>query len=113
MTDLTAAQIVARLSNIGMGNADLIAGEAATLIEQQAEQIARLNSDSADWQSIALENQGRWHAAESEVAALRKVIEDAPHEGWCEWPYEVDASDAFGRRCTCWKSKALTTQITT
>jgi hypothetical protein len=70
MTDLTAAQLVEQLRKNGWDKK--AEAQAANLIEQQAEQIA----------------------------ALRKVIEDAPHSIGC-------FANLDGTRCNCWKSKAL------
>lgn len=42
---------------------------------------------------------------ESEIARLRKAIEDAPHPIWCYANPEVNHRNLGP--CDCWKSKAL------
>ena len=44
-----------------------------------------------------------------ELARLRAVIEEAPHDDWCEAyiDYTKDMAGVDSPHCTCWKRKAL------
>lgn len=45
--------------------------------------------------------------AANELDRLRAVIENAPHECTCQWPYGDDDPEAYGNYCDCWKADAL------
>lgn len=118
MTDLTAAQLAERLYDpLHVAPTDM--HRAADLIGQQAEQIAGLLDEAKEWPGLVdaqlrrartAEQKATDHyqarvKAESEAAALRKVIEDAPHDEECG--YWEGSSPEYFRPCTCWKLKAL------
>lgn len=46
-----------------------------------------------------------WREADSKIAALRKAIEDAPHENNHDVP--CYAGMVTFAKCNCWKAKAL------
>lgn len=115
MSKLTPAQIAKlaeQLRELEYTSCD----QAATLIEQQAEQIAALTRDcdkharNSQARLATIRDHQRWREysnealdkAESEAAALRKAIEDAPHDN----PYCSDPTDEK-QECYCWKSNAL------
>jgi len=103
MADLTAAQMVDALRASASG----FDKEIATLIEQQAEQIAVLTERDMRATGQRDDAVTALKSSESEAAALRKVIEDAPHDLGCGY-YVDEAKDEIVRTsCTCWKATAL------
>lgn len=75
--------------------------------EARAE-LAKLKDDQDGLvdQHLLIRVKDRASRAQSEVAKLRKAIEDAPHETTHDTPCYAGIV-AFAR-CVCWKSKALT-----